>query len=118
MRTLKNIFGFKKGPDFINDRRVSKRYDIILKLNYSYPALRYSGESFTKNISQNGMRFPVKSKLTKGELLRIEIEDPNSQKLLSLKGRVAWFEEFSEEGHSDETTRYETGVSLLKKNFF
>ena len=117
MKLFKNLFEFKKDSDFINDRRDSKRYDIMLKLNYSYHEAKYSGESFTKNISKHGLRFPVNSRLPKGSLLDIKIEDPNSDKSMLLKGRVAWLEEFF--GEEDcEAVRYETGVNLLKKNLF
>ncbi|MDO8603006.1 MAG: PilZ domain-containing protein [Candidatus Omnitrophota bacterium] len=117
MKLFKNLFEFKKAPDFINDRRDSKRYDIMLKLNYSCPETKYSEESLTKNISKNGLRFQVNSRLPKGSLLDIQIEDPNSNKSMLLRGRVVWLEEFSGEEDS-EAIRYETGVNLLKKKLF
>ena len=117
MKLLKKILGFKKEFDFINDRRDAKRYEIMLKLNYYDPLTKYSGESITKNISRNGLRFPVESRIEKGALLDIKIEDPNSSRLLSLRGKVNWLEEFSGEDDS-ASARYETGVSLLKKNLF
>ncbi len=117
MRLLKKLFEFKKDADFINDRRDSKRYDIMLKLNYAYPEINSSGESFTKNISKHGLRFPVNSKLPKDSILDIRVEDPNSDKYLLLRGKVAWLEEFSGEEDS-EPIRYETGVSILKKTIF
>jgi len=117
MKLFKNIFEFKKEFDFVNDRRHSKRYDVMLKLNYSYHGTSCLGESFTKNISRNGLRFPVSSALTKGALLGIKVEDPNSDRFLSLKGRVVWLEEFSGEDDSD-AVRYEAGVNLLKKKLF
>lgn len=117
MKLFKKIFELKKEFDFIDDRRGSKRYDMMLKLNYSSSETKYSGDSFTKNISKNGVRFPVNSRAAKGSLLDLKIEDPNSGKLLLLKGRVAWLKEFTREGHSD-TIRYETGVTLLKKKLF
>lgn len=109
---------FKKESDFINDRRDSRRYNIMLKLNYSHPAIGCPEESFTKNISRNGLRFPVTAKLVKGTFLNISIEDPNSEKSLLLKGRVIWLEEFSGEDDDSGTVRYETGVNLLKRKLF
>lgn len=114
---LKKIFDFKKDPDFINDRRQAKRYDIMLKLNYFDPVTNNFVETFTKNISKNGLRFSVNSMLPKGTLLDIKIEDPNSSKFLSLKGKVTWLEEFPGEEYA-EAVRYETGVDLLKKSIF
>ena len=114
---LKKIFDLKKDPDFINDRRQAKRYDVILKLNYFDPVTNSSRETFTKNISKNGLRFPVNSRLPQGGLLDIKIEDPNSSKFLSLKGKITWLEEFPGE-EDTETVRYETGVNLLRKSIF
>ncbi len=101
----------------MDDNRKHRRYDIMLKLNYSCPETKYSGESVTKNVAKNGLRFPVNSRFAKGTLMDISIEDPNSDKLLSLKGKVMWFEEFPEEDDS-LSAKYETGVSLLKKDLF
>ena len=117
MKLFKKALEFKKELEFVNDRRQSKRYDIMLKLSYSYPATGCSGESFTKNISRNGMRFPVNSILTRGVLLDVKVEDPNSDRLLLLKGRVVWLEEFSRKDNS-AATRYEAGIGLLKKKLF
>ena len=114
---LKKIFDLKKDPDFINDRRRAKRYDMILKLNYFDPVTNSPGETLTKNISKNGLRFPVNSRLPKGTVLDIKIEDPNSSKFLSLKGKIAWLEEFPGEEDA-EAVRYETGVNLLRKPIF
>ena len=117
MKLFKKASEFKKEFEFANDRRQSKRYDIMLKLNYSYPGTRCLGESFTKNISRSGMRFSVSSALDRGVLLDIKIEDPNSDRQLSLKGKVVWFEEFSRKDNAD-AARYEVGVDLLKKKLF
>jgi len=117
MALFEKLFELKKDPDFVNDRRGHKRYDIMLKLNYSDPVTGYSGESLTKNISKNGLRFQIGSRVEKCTLLDIKIEDPNSDKILPLKGMVRWLEEFFGEDDPD-AVRYETGVSLLKKNLF
>jgi len=117
MKLFKKASEFKKEFEFANDRRQSKRYDIALKLNYSYPETGCSGESFTKNISRSGMRFPVNSILTRGVLLDVKVEDPNSDRLLLLKGRVVWLEEFSRKDNST-AARYEAGIGLLKKKLF
>jgi len=117
MILFKKMFEFKKEPDFINDRRESRRYDIMLKLNYSCRDMKCSGESLTKNISKSGLRFPVSSRIARGAVMDIKVEDPNSDRLLLLKGRIAWLEEFTGENDSD-AVRYETGVRLLKKRLF
>ncbi|MDP2920880.1 MAG: PilZ domain-containing protein [Candidatus Omnitrophota bacterium] len=117
MKLLNKILGIKKDPDFINDRRDSKRYDLALKLRYAEPSTKTISESCTKNISRNGLRFPVNSKLTRGSIVDIDVEDPNSDRFLSLKGRVMWLEELASEDDSG-SARYETGINLLKKALF
>jgi len=117
MKLFKKIFENKKKQDFINDRRESKRYDIALKLNYSDSEARRAGESVTKNISVNGIRFSANTKFLGGSLLDIKVEDPNSDKYLSFKGRVAWIKEFA--GKEElPSFRYEAGVRLLKNRLF
>lgn len=101
----------------MNDRRQTKRYELMLKLAYFDPVAKTWLESCTRNISRNGLMFPVNSRLTKGSLLDIKVEDPNSDKFFLLKGKVAWLEE-SIASEDAEMAAYETGVNLLKKRLF
>lgn len=89
----------------------------MLKLNYFEPVSQCHGESFTKNISKRGLRFPVNSKLAKGSILEMQVEDPNADRLLSFEGEVVWSGELV--GSDDiDSTRYEIGVNLLKNRLF
>lgn len=114
---LENLFELKKERDFINDRRQAKRYDIMLKVDYLDPATKCFVESLAKNISRTGIRFGVNSKLQKGTFLDIKVEDPNAGRFLSLKGKVAWVEEFPRD-EDTEVVRYEIGIRVLKKRLF
>ncbi|MBU4342550.1 MAG: PilZ domain-containing protein [Candidatus Omnitrophica bacterium] len=99
---------------FSNDHREIKRYDLSLKLNYYDPLTNSKGEALTKNICKNGLRFPVHSKIPKGALLDLNIEDPFSEKLIRSKAKVVWAEEYVT-GDDAEDAGYEVGVKLLKK---
>jgi len=117
MKILKRFFELKNPTGFTNDHRQAKRYELMLKLAYFDPVTKTWLESCTKNISRNGLMFPVNSRLPKGALLDIKVEDPNSNKYLLLKGRVAWLEEFVS-SEDAEGAKYETGVNLLRKRLF
>jgi len=117
MKLINKMLRIKNSPDFINDRRDSKRYDIMLKLDYQDIMTGLISESLTKNISKNGLRFPVSSKLAKGSILGIKVEDPFSDKLLPRKGMVTWLEEFPGEEDAG-SAKYEIGVNILHKGLF
>jgi hypothetical protein len=117
MALLTKLFKKEKELDFINDRRFSKRYDMLLKLNYYDPVTKSKGISLTKNISKSGVRFPVDVKFPKNTMLDLKIEDPNSQRSISSKAKVIWTEEFVF-GDNAENTRYEIGVKLINSRIF
>lgn len=119
MRILSRLFEARKSEPktFINDRRYSKRYDILLKLNYRDPVTNHYRESLSRNISRTGLRFPVETRVPKGTILDLKIEDPNSDASLDSKARVVWLEEFITGDDASDVT-YEVGVKLLKKRLY
>ena len=119
MKILSRLFEIRKNKEetFINDRRRIKRYDIPLKLNYCDPITKCQGESLTKNISRAGLRFPVNTKVPKGTMLDLKIEDPYSKALINSRAKVIWMEKFIT-GDDAEDVIYEVGVRLLKKRLY
>ena len=98
---------------FINDRRITKRYDIPLKLTYCVASANCHGETLTKNICSTGLRFPVNTKIPKNTLLDLRIEDPYGNMQIASKAKVIWL------GKEDaEDITYEIGVKLLKKRLY
>lgn len=116
---LFKFFGIKpsKIEEFSGDRRRAKRYDIPLKINYLEPVTRLEGTAVTRNISSKGLRFPIKTKIPKGTLLNLLVEDPATEKSISARAKVIWIEEFIT-GDDACGTRYETGVRLLNRRLF
>ncbi len=114
-----SIFRMKKESDesFINDRRHSKRYDILLKLNYSEPVTSSTGESLTKNICKNGLRFPTEKSIPRDSILTICIEDPYGNNPIRSKARVIWTEEFAT-GEDSDNIVYEVGAQLIKRHVY
>ncbi len=116
---LFKVLGVKSNrvEGFTGDRRVFKRYEIPLKVTYFEPLTRLEGSTLSRNISSSGIRLPIKTKLPRGTLLNLLVEDPISERSISAKGKVIWVEEFIT-GDNAEGVRYETGVKLLKKRLF
>jgi hypothetical protein len=102
---------------FINDCRLSKRYELPLKLNYYDPLTKREGESLAKNISSTGLRFSVATKIPKGTMLDLRIEDPWSNTQISSRAKIIWMEEFITKDDA-EGLIYEVGVKLLKKKLW
>ncbi|NQV04432.1 MAG: PilZ domain-containing protein [Candidatus Omnitrophica bacterium] len=119
MKTILNVLNLikkGKGPS-IDDRRSQKRYDLRLKLKYCDPATKHQGEILSKNISKNGLRFPLNTGISKGTTLDLEIEDPYSSTFIPSKAKIVWVKEFITGDDADDVT-YEAGARLVKKVLF
>lgn len=107
----------KEEENFVNDRRASKRYEAPLKLNYSCPSAKIHGEALSKNISRQGLRFPVSAKIPRGAMVDLVIEDPYSNAFITSRARVMWSERFITGDDADDIF-YEIGVRLFKKRLY
>ena len=107
----------KEEKTFVNDHRSAKRYELPLKLNYHDPLTNYHGESLTRDISKNGLRFPVDTKIPKGTILDLKVEDPNSHTSICSKAKVVWLEKIVT-GDDAEDVVHEVGVKFLKKKLY
>lgn len=119
MKLLSRLFEVikKEGESFVNDRRSTKRYEVPVKLNYFDPFTKIHGEALTRNISKHGLRFPVNSKIPRGTLLDLVIEDPHGNASLASKAKVMWAERFITGDDADDMF-YEIGVRLFKKMLY
>ena len=103
----------EKNP-YLCDQRRTKRYDILLKLNYLDPATNCRGKSMARNVCKTGLRFPVTTKMQRGSILDMKIEDPFSGSFIPSKAKVVWARELSD----GEEEIYEIGVELTKKRLY
>ena len=119
MKTLLSMLNLiKKGAKpSIDDRRSQKRYDLQLKLKYCNPVTKCRGEILSKNISKNGLRFPLEAGISKGTTLDLEIEDPYSNTFAPSKAKIVWVKEFITGDDADDVT-YEAGARLVKKDIY
>ena len=119
MKIIEKLFRPKEKTleTFVNDRRDTRRYDLMLKLSYLDPITNSRVECLTKNISKNGVRFAVYKILAQGTIIDIEIEDIYSDTLIYSKAEIVWLEEFIV-GESTEDTIYEVGAKLLERKLY
>jgi len=119
MKIIEKLFRHKEKTlkTFVNDRRDTKRYDLMLKLSYLDTISNSRVECLTKNISKNGVRFAVSKILPQGTIIDIEIEDIYSDTLKYSKAEIVWSEEFIV-GESTEDTIYEVGAKLLERKLY
>lgn len=119
MKILSRLLNTEKNKkdSFLDERRSVKRYDIPLKLSYYDPDTKQQGEALTKNICRTGLRFPISTKIPRGSILDLKIEDPYSAASILSKAKVVWTHEFVT-GDDAEDVVYEAGVKLLKNRIF
>ena len=119
MNILSRLFkaGRKEVEGPINERRGAKRHDVLLTIDYRDPLNKCRGEALTKNISRNGLRFPVKTRISKGTILDLKIEDPNRNTSIYSKARVMWLQEFVAGDDAGDVV-YEVGAKLLRKRIY
>jgi len=103
----------EKNP-YPSDQRRTKRYDIPLKLSYLDPATNSQGKSMARNVCKTGLRFPVMTKMQKGSVLDMKIEDPFGSSFIHSKARIVWTGELPD----SEEKIYEIGVELTKKQLY
>ncbi|MFC1624696.1 PilZ domain-containing protein [Candidatus Omnitrophota bacterium] len=101
----------------ISERRGAKRHEVLLALDYRDPLSECHGEALTKNISRDGLRFPVKTKIPKGTILDLKIEDPNRNASIHSKAKVVWLQEFISGDDAGDVV-YEVGAKLLRKRIY
>ena len=119
MKILTRFFELTKNAKeaFASDRRIAKRYELLLKLSYSDLTTKSRSEVLTTNISRSGLRFPSTAKIPKGTILDLRVEDPYGNAPVSLKGKVVWAKEFVT-GDDAEDVICEAGVELIKKSIY
>ena len=87
-----------------------------VNMGVDYKALdKKESDSITmdsKNISVGGIRIILLEKTEIGSLLELKFLLPESQKLISATGRVAWVEEFIV-GDAKKARAYEAGIEFI-----
>lgn len=119
MRFISQFFKgwLKDVSDGMDDRRHWKRYEALLQVDYLDPATNMQGKAITKNISKNGLRFPIEKEIPKGTILDMKIEDPHTHNRISSKAKVKWLEKFVAGDNAEDVT-YEVGVKLLDRHLY
>ena len=67
------------------------RFDCAVNLEYRLPEQpKIQGISFTKNVSKEGVRFPISKNLAEGTNLEMRFDIPGDETAVFAKGKVIW----------------------------
>lgn len=78
----------------MQERRKYVRMTIPLEISYTIEGKEASPrKSTTKDISPDGVSFPIKEEIPKGSLLNINVKIPTRPEAVAIKAKVVWYEE-------------------------
>ena len=90
----------------MQERRRHIRLDTPVLIEFPDPATMKTERSFTKDMSESGMRFPTSVKLEIGKELPLSLKLPFQDATLHATGEVIWIREVSRLG----APQYQVGV--------
>jgi|GEM_PF-1121055 len=96
------------------ERRLSKRYNLPLKVHYYDPIQKCNIQTYARNFSKFGLSFNMSNRIPEGTVLTLKIEDPWSDRPISAKAKIVRLVEFVT-GNDAEGLVYEVGLKLLKQ---
>ncbi len=85
------------------------RVDTPVVVEFPNPATMKTERSFTRDVSEAGMRFPTAVKLEIGQELPLALDLPFGNQAMHATGQVVWIREISRVG----PTQYEVGVRFV-----
>ena len=94
------------------DIQTKVKYQIIDKAKEETGSQKYS--ALSKNVSAQGICFTSDRRLTKGDLLHLEIYLPKGKEPIHMEGEVRWSVPATEKTHQSE--KFDTGVQLITVN--
>ena len=90
----------------MQERRRHIRLDTPVLIEFPDPATMKTERSFTKDMSESGMRFPTSVKLEIGKELPLVLKLPFQDATLHATGEIIWIREVSRLG----APQYQVGV--------
>ena len=97
------------------ERRRAIRIKTILHTRYSIDKKPEQKRSLSKNISSGGIQMQLNEKLSASTPLALNILLPNSNKPVSLKGKVVWVSEINQQDESGRRV-FNTGIEFVMLN--
>lgn len=97
------------------ERRIFRRIEGEVPVQYSVPGTSKEYRTFTKNISGGGIRIPLFRKLAPGTVLSLKIFRNVPNISAKCKGEIRWVAEVSAEGRRKKIL--EAGIKFLDLSF-
>lgn len=96
----------------MEDRRKFMRFSVPVDVKYGAPVEGIEGLSMSRDVSREGVGFPVNRQMVRGTMLELEINIPGEFIPVIARGEVAWVKESAERGDFD------AGVKVVKMDPF
>ena len=96
----------------MKERRKFMRFNASVDVRYSVPGMAIEGLSLSKDVSREGMGFPVNRMMPIGTPLELELNIPGKIAPVFARAEVAWVKELAERADFD------AGVKVLKVDPF
>ena len=94
----------------VEEKRRFIRLQVPVELKYITVGDSTRKEVTTKDLSCEGLRFMGKAEIMKGSNLELNLDIPNANNPVHIKGKVAWIKRLSTEDGSP----FEVGVEFMK----
>ena len=94
------------------ERRKFIRFSIPVDVKYGAPVEGIEGLSMSRDVSREGIGFPMNKQMARGTMLELKIGIPGELAPIIARGEVAWVKE------SSEKADFDAGVKVVKMNPF
>lgn len=94
------------------DIRTKVKFQVLNIIKHKLGKKKYSGPS--KNISVEGLCFVSNKELKKGNILFLEVYEPNTQAPIIMEGEVRWSQEIVQSEESE--VKFYTGIKIISVN--
>lgn len=92
----------------MEDRRKFMRFPVSVQVDYADSREGIKGSSVSKDVSREGIGFPVNRQMAKGTLIELQISIPGEVNPVSASGEVVWAKE------SVRGEDFDTGIKMVK----
>ena len=72
------------------ERRKFKRFDAYMSVRYQVPGSQDQGVALSKDLSREGLKINVPTRLTEGSTLSLELDIPDDPKPVKTSGKIVW----------------------------
>ena len=96
----------------MKERRKFMRFSVPVDVKYGAPVEDIEGLSMSRDVSREGISFPVNKQMVRGTMVELEMDVPGEIAPIFAQGEVAWVKESAERGDFD------AGLKVARMNPF